>query len=227
MSLSVSSQTKCVLFDLDGTLVDTAPDMVAVLQDMQREHGLKPVPYEIGRAKVSNGAIGLLSVGFPDAHAKYNSPLHREYLERYEQRVCVDSVIFPGLEELLAALDAHRIRWGIVTNKPERLTMPLLRSLGLDSRSACTVSGDSLPERKPHPAPLLLACELAGITPERTIYIGDAARDIEAGRAAGMVTIGVAYGYITDEDDASNWGADQIAADTADLAQIVLKAVTL
>ena len=201
--------------------------MVAVLQDMQREHGLKPVPYEIGRANVSNGAIGLLSVGFPDAHAKYNSPLHHEYLERYEQRVCVDSVIFPGLEELLATLDAHRIMWGIVTNKPERLTMPLLRSLGLDSRSACTVSGDSLPERKPHPAPLLLACELAGITPQRTIYVGDAARDIEAGRAAGMVTIGVAYGYITDEDDASNWGADRIAADTADLAQIVLKAVTL
>ncbi len=227
MPLSVRSQAKCVLFDLDGTLVDTAPDMVAVLQDMQREHGLKPVPYEIGRANVSNGAIGLLSVGFPDAHATYNSALHREYLERYEQRVCVDSVIFPGLEELLATLDAHRIMWGIVTNKPERLTMPLLRSLGLDSRSACTVSGDSLPERKPHPAPMLLACALAGITPEHTVYIGDAARDIEAGRAAGMATIAVAYGYITDADDASNWGADQIAADTVDLAQIVLKAVTL
>ncbi len=227
MSPSDGPQLKCVLFDLDGTLVDTAPDMVAVLQDMQTEHGLEPVPYELGRANVSNGAIGLLRVGFPAAHAEFNSPLHREYLERYEQRVCVDSVVFPGLEDLLVTLEAQRIPWGIVTNKPERLTMPLLQRLGLDSRSACTVSGDSLPERKPHPAPLLRACELAGIAPQRTIYIGDAARDIEAGCAAGMATIAVAYGYISDDDDASNWGADRIAADTADLAQIVLKAVTL
>ena len=221
------SQLNGVLFDLDGTLVDTAPDMVAVLQDMQRDCGLEPVPYELGRANVSNGAIGLLSVGFPDAHAKADSPLHREYLERYEQRVCVDSVVFPGLEELLVALESQHVLWGIVTNKPERLTMPLLRELDLDSRSACTVSGDSLPERKPHPAPMLFACELAGLTPGHTIYVGDAARDIEAGRAAGMATIAAAYGYITDDDDASNWGADQIATDTADLTQIVLKAVTL
>ncbi len=227
MSPSDSPQLKCVLFDLDGTLVDTAPDMVAILQDMQRERGLQPVSYELGRANVSNGAIGLLGVGFPEAHAEYNSPLHREYLERYEQRVCVDSVVFPGLEELLATLDSYRIPWGIVTNKPERLTTPLLRRLGLDSRTVCTVSGDSLPERKPHPAPMLLACELAGVAPESTIYIGDAARDIQAGRAAGMATIAVAYGYITDDDDVANWDADQIAADTGDLAKIVLKAVTL
>ena len=227
MSRSDGPRLKCVLFDLDGTLVDTAPDMVAVLQDMQSKRGLEPVPYELGRANVSNGAIGLLRVGFPAAHAEFNSPLHREYLERYEQRVCVDSVVFPGLEDLLVTLEAQRIPWGIVTNKPERLTMPLLQTLGLDSRSVCTVSGDSLPERKPHPAPLLRACELAGIAPQHTIYIGDAARDIQAGRAAGMATIAVAYGYITDDDDASNWDADQIAADTADLAKIVLKAVTL
>jgi phosphoglycolate phosphatase len=227
LPLSASQQLNGVLFDLDGTLVDTAPDMVAVLQDMQRNHGLEPVPYELGRANVSNGAIGLLSVGFPEARAEFNSPLHREYLERYEKRVCVDSVVFPGLEELLVALESKQVLWGIVTNKPERLTLPLLRKLGLEARSACTVSGDSLPERKPHPAPMLMACELAGFHPERTIYVGDAARDIEAGRAAGMLTIAAAYGYITDDDDASNWGADQIAADTADLAQIVLKAVTL
>jgi len=222
-----SSQLNGVLFDLDGTLVDTAPDMVGILQDMLRDHGLEPVPYELGRANVSNGAIGLLKVGFPAEQAELNSPLHREYLERYEQRICVDSVVFPGLEELLVALESQQVLWGIVTNKPERLTMPLLRELGLDSRSACTVSGDSLTERKPHPAPMFLACELAGLTPGDTIYVGDAARDIEAGRAAGMATIAAAYGYITDDDDASNWGADQIATDTADLAQIVLKAVTL
>jgi len=216
-----------VLFDLDGTLIDTAPDMVAVLQDMQRAHDIEPVPYALGRSNVSNGAIGLLSVGFPDEQPKANSPLHLEYLERYVQRVCVDSIVFPGLGGLLDALDSAQIRWGIVTNKPEYLTMPLLQSLGLDARSACTVSGDTLPERKPHPAPMFHACKLAGVEAGRTIYAGDAARDIEAGRAAGMATIAAAYGYITDDDNPSRWGADQIAADSADLAQIVLKAVTL
>lgn len=216
-----------VLFDLDGTLVDTAPDMVAILQDMRRARGLPPISYELGRANVSNGAIGLLSVGLPDEKAEFNSPLHLEYLERYEKRVCVDSVLYPDLEGLLATLESHGIPWGIVTNKPERLTMPLLRVLGLDKRAACTVCGDSLPERKPHPAPMLHACELAAMTAADTIYVGDAARDVEAGRAAGMTTIAVAYGYITDDDNVESWGADQIAADTADLAQIVLKAVTL
>jgi len=201
--------------------------MVAILQEMRRDRGLSPISYELGRANVSNGAIGLLSAGLPGEKAEFNSALHLEYLERYEKRVCVDSALFPGLEGLLTALESRRIPWGIVTNKPERLTMPLLRVLGLDKRTACTVCGDSLPERKPHPAPMLHACELAAMTAADTIYIGDAARDVEAGRAAGMTTIAVAYGYITDDDDVQNWGADQIAADTADLAQIVLKAVTL
>lgn len=201
--------------------------MVAILQEMRRARGLSPISYELGRANVSNGAIGLLSVGLPDEKAEFNSPLHLEYLERYEKRVCVDSVLYPDLEGLLATLESHGIPWGIVTNKPERLTMPLLRVLGLDKRAACTVCGDSLPERKPHPAPMLHACELAAMTAADTIYVGDAARDVEAGRAAGMTTIAVAYGYITDDDNVESWGADQIAADTADLAQIVLKAVTL
>ena len=215
-----------VLFDLDGTLIDTAPDMVAVLQDMQTAHGIEPVSYALARANVSHGAIGLLSVGFPDAHAEFKSPLHVEYLERYTQRVCVESVIFDGLEALLDELDTAGIPWGIVTNKPERLTLPLLQMLELASRSACIVSGDTVAERKPNPAPMLHACEVAGMTPQQTIYAGDAARDIEAGRAAGMATIAAAYGYVTDDDDPASWGADEIASDTADLAQIVLKAVT-
>jgi len=216
-----------VLFDLDGTLVDTAPDMVAVLQEMQQAHDLKPVPYEVGRANVSNGAIGLLSVGFPDAHAEYHSPLHLEYLERYEQRLCVDSVVFPGLEPLLDELDAADVCWGIVTNKPERLTQPLLQALNLESRSAGNVSGDTLTERKPHPAPMLHACRLINVAPKNAVYVGDAARDIEAGQAAGMATIAAAYGYITSDDDPSRWGADKIATDTEDLAKLLLKAVTL
>ena len=144
-----------VLFDLDGTLIDTAPDMVAVLQDMQRAHGREPVPYALGRSNVSNGAIGLLKVGFPDQEHVFRSPMHLEYLERYEQRVCVESSLFDGLAELLDALDEASRLWGVVTNKPEHLTHPLLDALGLSPRSACTVSGDTIAERKPHPAPLL------------------------------------------------------------------------
>ncbi len=216
-----------VLFDLDGTLVDTAPDMVAALQAMQRAHGRDPIPYDVGRSHVSNGAIGLLGVGFPGLGISFGDAMHVEYLERYAESVCKASRIFGGLEDLLDRLDAAGCPWGVVTNKPENLTNPLLEALGLASRSACTVSGDSLPVRKPDPAPLLLACDIAGVDAYRSIYIGDAARDIEAGLRAGMATIAAAYGYITDDDDPREWGADVIAPDTEELAQIVLKAVNL
>ncbi len=216
-----------VLFDLDGTLIDTAPDMVAVLQLMQADHGRDPVSYEFGRSNVSNGAIGLLSIAFPDREIVPNSPLHVEYLERYAERICVDSTLFDGLDLLLEALEGGDRPWGIVTNKPERYTSRLLEALGLHERSAATVSGDTLPERKPHPAPMLHACEIASIDPQRTLYVGDAARDIEAGRAAGMRTIAALYGYITADDDPEGWGADHAAADTAELKQLVLKAVNL
>ena len=216
-----------VLFDLDGTLIDTAPDMVAVLQDMQQAHGMDPVPYDVGRANVSNGALGLLSVGFPDDEHVYMSPMHIEYLKRYEGRVCIDSTVFDGLADLLDALDSAARPWGVVTNKPERLTVPLLDALNLADRSACIVSGDTVAERKPHPAPLIHACGVAGLNPLQTLYVGDADRDIQAGRAAGMGTIAAAYGYITADDDPGRWGADLIAEDTDQLAQLISKAVNL
>lgn len=216
-----------VLFDLDGTLVDTAPDMVAVLQAMQARHGREPVTYEVGRAQVSNGAIGLLRTGFPGIGISFGDALHQEYLERYAAMLCKSSRVFAGLEALLDQLDAEGCPWGVVTNKPEHLTNPLLEALGLAARSACTVSGDSLPVRKPDPAPLLLACDMAGIDACRSIYVGDAARDIEAGLRAGMATIAAAYGYISEGDDPHGWGADEVAADATELAQIVLKAVNL
>ena len=216
-----------VLFDLDGTLVDTAPDMVAVLQAMQSAHGVDQVNYTLGRSQVSNGAIGLLSLGFPDVDIEFGDELHHEFLERYAESVCEDSSLFAGLDALLDELDRLGCPWGVVTNKPESLTNPLLEGLGLAARSACTVSGDSLPVRKPDPAPLLLACDIAGVDAYRSIYIGDAARDIEAGLRAGMATIAASYGYITEDDDPREWGADIIAPDTEELAQIVLKAVNL
>ncbi len=216
-----------VLFDLDGTLVDTAPDMVAVLQAMQETNDLDPVDYNRGRAQVSNGAIGLLSIGFPDIEVSYGDDLHLDYLERYAEAVCEESRVFVGLVPLLDELDVADCPWGIVTNKPEHLTHPLLEALGLASRTACIVSGDSLSVRKPDPAPLLLACDIAGVEPYRAIYVGDAERDIEAGLRAGMATIAASYGYITQADDPREWGADIIAPDTQELVQIVLKAVNL
>lgn len=226
MSNSQSAKFDAVLFDLDGTLVDTAPDMVAVLDELQKTEGQVPVPYAIARAQVSNGAAGLIKLAFPDVDAANHERLRLQYLERYQVAVCVHSTLFPGLAELLDLLDANHCPWGVVTNKPARMTEPLLVGLGISQRAACAISGDTIEQRKPHPAPLLLACEQTGIAPERTVYVGDAARDIEAGRAAGMATIAVEYGYSNDNDPQS-WNADQIAADTAALTKMLLKGITL
>jgi len=216
-----------VLFDLDGTLVDTAPDMVATLQDMQRDHGYDPVPYDFGRSNVSNGAMGLLRIGFPDVDVEGRQGMVPEYVERYADRLCELTAVFAGIDSLLDSLDDIACPWGVVTNKPEHLTNPLLEQLGLADRSACTISGDTLPVRKPEPDPLLLGCDIAGVDPHRSIYVGDAERDVEAGLRAGAATIVAAYGYITEDDDPREWGADIIAPDTEDLAQIILKAVNL
>jgi phosphoglycolate phosphatase len=216
-----------ILFDLDGTLVDTAPDMVAVLLGMQKDHGLTLLPYDLARSHVSNGAAGLVRLAFPEADDAQKEQLHREYLGRYENAVCVDSTLFPALGDLLDQLDAAGRPWGIVTNKPMRMTDPLLAGLGLSSRAACSISGDTLPQRKPDPAPLLLASRQMGVASAKTIYVGDAVRDIEAGRAAGMFTIAASWGYITGDDDPGAWEADLIAADTRELTHYLLKGVNL
>ena len=150
-----------------------------------------------------------------------------DFIDLYTEQVCDLSHIFEGLEELLDALDDADVPWGVVTNKPAYLTELLMAKLGLAKRSSATVSGDTLTTRKPDPAPLLYACELADVDPTRSIYVGDAWRDIEAGRAAGMRTIAATYGYITDEDEPRSWDADDMVENTADLAQIIVKAVTL
>lgn len=227
MSELNGAEYNAVFFDLDGTLVDTAPDMVAVLQFVQQQHGVEPVDYELARSNVSNGAVGLLSIGFPGVAVELGDELHMQYLERYAETICVDSEVFSGLQRMLDTLDDNDFPWGIVTNKPEQLTIPLLTHLGIAERASCIVSGDTLAVRKPDPAPLLLACELAGVDPYSSIYVGDAERDIEAGRRAGMATIAASYGYVTEEDDPREWDADVIATTTDELEQIVLKAVNL
>lgn len=219
--------TEAVFFDLDGTLVDTAPDMVAALQELQKANGVDPVPYELGRSHVSNGAMGLLTLAFPDELITPDGSLMCDFIERYAEQVCDQSIIFEGLDELLLALEDADIPWGIVTNKPAHLANPILDMLNLADRSVSTVCGDTLPTRKPDPAPLFHACTLADVSAEDCIYVGDAVRDIEAGRNAGMATVAAGYGYIVTDDDPRDWGADEFAGDSHELVQIILKAVNL
>jgi len=200
-----------VLMDLDGTLVDTAPDLCAVLTQLLARRKRPLLPYAIARNEVSNGAIGMLKAAFPEvSNAEELEALRLEFLDIYLESVCVYSQLFRGLDVVLNVFDEIKLPWGIVTNKPHAMTEPLLAKLGLAERPACVISGDRLPQRKPHPAPLLLAAEELGITAAQCIYVGDAPRDIQAGRAAGMATIAAAYGYIPMWDDPSRWGADLV-----------------
>ena len=227
MSLPTRGNIKAVFFDLDGTLVDTAPDMVGALQELQTSYGIEPVPYELGRSHVSNGAVGLLTLAFPDQTITPESSLLCEFIDRYTAQVCTKSVLFDGIGALLDRLDDASRAWGVVTNKPAHLTEAILEKLALAERSVCTISGDTLATRKPDPAQLLHACQLAGVTTDECIYVGDSERDIEAGRRAGIATVAAGYGYVVAEDDPRRWGADEYAADPDELAQIVLKAVSL
>lgn len=225
-SQKILSGIEAVLFDLDGTLIDTAPDMVAVLSKMLGEHDRQPVDYETARSNVSNGALGLVSLGFPDADDIEHQRLYNEYLDRYESAICLHSCVFPGLITLLDQMEALGRPWGIVTNKPRRMTDPLLAALGLTQRAGCAISGDTLPQRKPDPAPLLYASDLIRVAAKNVAYVGDARRDIQAGQAAGMRTIAAAYGYIVSGDDPLSWNADLVAHDTSDLTHMLTSALT-
>lgn len=197
-----------VLFDLDGTLLDTAPDMVATLDQLLDEAARPALPYEQARRHVSNGVTGLLKFAFGELPEDERSRLDRRFRQIYRGRLARATRPFAGMDEVLRALEQRAIPWGVVTNKPAQLTEPLLDELRLLARCACVVSGDTLPWRKPHPQPLLHALDQIGIAPATAIYVGDAARDIAAGRAAGMRTIAALYGYIPETEDPATWGAD-------------------
>jgi phosphoglycolate phosphatase len=207
---------EAVLFDLDGTLVDTAPDLVAVLNRLLVERGRTRMPYAVARNEVSNGARGLLRLGFGDLGSPDElETLRRRFLDIYAEEVSSRSRLFMDLDEIDELLS--ETSWGVVTNKPDAFTRPLLAAVGLAERARCVVSGDRLPQRKPHPAPLRLAADELGVPASRCVYVGDAARDIEAGKNAGMATIAAAYGYIRPREDPRAWGADVVIRRPADL----------
>jgi len=198
-----------ILFDLDGTLVDTAHDLAYALNLQREQHGMAVLPLDVIRPYASHGSKGLLSVGFDlTPEDERFEAMREEYLSLYDQVLTRKPFLFEGVAELLAALDEKSVPWGVVTNKPRRFTQPLMQNIGLLERAACVVSGDDAPRPKPHPDTLFLACEQAGIDPQRCWYVGDAERDIQAGKAAGMQTVVALYGYLGVEDRPQEWGAD-------------------
>jgi phosphoglycolate phosphatase len=199
---------EAVLFDLDGTFADTAPDLGAALNHVLALHGNPPLPIEVSRLQASHGSAGLLQLGFgiaPD-DARF-AALRDAFLAHYTDHICAHTVLFPGMAELVGELEARGLPWGIVTNKPHRFTVPLMQALGYAGRAACLVSGDTCAQAKPHPLPLQHAAGLLGVAPECCLYLGDDKRDMEAANAARMRGIIARYGYIAPETALATWQA--------------------
>ena len=209
-----------VLFDLDGTLVDSAPDLAGAGNDMRVHRGLEPLPMERFRPMVGSGARGMVGIALQvtPEDAGYEA-LRDEFLDRYAARLTRESRVFADMLPLLAALEARPTHWGIVTNKAERYTMPLLKGLGLDQRAAVVICGDTTPHAKPHPAPLLEAARRLGLPPEMCLYVGDDLRDVQAGRAAGMRTVAVGWGYLGLGEPIERWNADHVVTSPQELLQ--------
>ncbi|HWQ40156.1 MAG TPA: HAD-IA family hydrolase [Burkholderiales bacterium] len=213
---------RAVLFDLDGTLADTAGDLGHALNLQRRARGLNAVPLDLIRPHASAGARGLLRLGFgiepgdPEFEA-----MRSEFLDLYEQNLSRTTALFPGVPEMLAELERNAVRWGIVTNKPRRFALPLLRTLGLGERSACTICGDMVDAPKPHPASLLEAARRLQLPPADCLYVGDDRRDTEAARAAGMQSVIALYGYLGNGEPPGSWGALAMIESPLDLFRLL------
>ena len=208
--------TRTILFDLDGTLLDTAPDLAWALNEVRRVHGDPPLDYAGIRAVVSHGSLAMTRIAC--AHTEGSAPFEafrQQLLDTYRDNLATHTRLFAGMAELLDEFDDRGICWGIVTNKPAWLTDPLLEQMQLGKRAATIISGDTLAQSKPHPAPLLLAAEQTGSAPEDCLYVGDAERDVIAGNAAGMFTVAALYGYLSADDQPERWGADVLAESPA------------
>lgn len=208
--MAVSNETgpvECVLFDLDGTVADTAPDLAYALNLLRAERGLDAVPVSTLRSHVSHGARGMLEAGLGLMPTDPGFiELRDRFLQLYEDNLVRDSCLFDGMHALLDGLEARGLSWGIVTNKAERFAVPLIEGLGLAARTGCLVGGDTTGKAKPHPDPLLEGARRIGVAPRRCLYVGDDRRDVEAGIAAGMTPVVALYGYLHGADPHA-WGA--------------------
>lgn len=211
-----------VLFDLDGTLADSAPDLAYVLNQQLLSRQRPTVPVNALRPYVSQGARGLLRAGFGVVPGDADYTLLRdEFLDLYEQNLHRETRLFPGMAEVLATLDERGIAWGIVTNKLERFALPLVQALGLHARAACVIGGDTTPRAKPHPEPLMEASRRVGVSVQACLYVGDDERDVQAGLAAGMTPVVALYGYLGDDKPPAQWGADLFIACPLDLLYLL------
>ncbi|MCQ4287816.1 N-acetylmuramic acid 6-phosphate phosphatase MupP [Pseudomonas stutzeri] len=202
---------RAVLFDMDGTLLDTAPDFIAVAQAMRLARGLARVPDQDVRDVVSGGARAMVLSAFDvDPLSDEFETLRLEFLDRYQHHCAVESQLYDGMSELLTDIEQANLIWGVVTNKPVRFAEPIMHQLGLASRSAVLVCPDHVSKSKPDPEPMLLACSQLDLDPSTVLFVGDDLRDIESGRAAGSRTAAVRYGYIHPDDDPDTWGADVV-----------------
>lgn len=206
-------RARAVLFDLDGTLLDTAPDLVAALNHLRAAEGLKATPVTELRRHVSHGAAGLLTAGMPPCAPAEFEQRRQKFLARYAERPFIESTLFDGVRDLLSWLEEASIPWGIVTNKSQDLTRRVLEASGLSDRSGCVVCGDTLERSKPDPAPVLHACDLLGVAPADVVFVGDDVRDLRAGRAAGTQVVAVDYGYGSWELD------DEVVGDSPRIRQ--------
>lgn len=217
---------RAVLFDMDGTLLDTAPDFVAVIQAMRHSRQLPPASEAAVRGVISGGAKAMVLAAFevePDSEAF--EQLRLEFLERYLNHCAVYSRLFEGMDSLLHDIEQARLRWGVVTNKPVRFAEPIMQQLGLSTRSSVLVCPDHVRHSKPDPEPVLLACQQLGLEPAEVLFIGDDKRDIESGQAAGCRTAAVRYGYIHPDDNPSHWGADAVVDHPQALRQLLDQAL--
>ena len=208
---------RAVLFDLDGTLLDSAPDMLATINFLRDARGLAPMALAQIRPHVSKGSRAMLAAGFPRLETSEREAMVPLFLENYLQQLGRHSVVFADIEAMLAALEADGAAWGIVTNTPEYLAREILPQLGWETRCAVLIGGDTLAEKKPHPLPLLVAAERMGFAAGDCVYVGDDERDIQAARAAGMPSIAALWGYRQDYEDPSQWGADAVLQFPSDL----------
>lgn len=213
---------KAILFDLDGTIADTAPDLGHALNRQRLARGLSPLPITLIRTQASAGSRGLLNLGFNLKPGDLEYDVMRdEFLHFYAERLCQDTCLFPGMANVLDRLDAYRLPWGIVTNKPSRFTQPLVQALGLHQRAACIISGDDTVNTKPHPEPLLTACRQIDVSPQNCIYLGDDIRDVKASLAAGIKPIVARYGYLGNDAPPESWGADHLIDHPEDLLNYI------